>query len=457
MPFVSELLNFVSDVFVETGTFQGDTIYTVANNDICKPSKVISLELSDVFFNNCKKRFENNSSVILYKGNSKYDLYDIIKDIPTKITFWLDGHWSGTPDVGSDPITICPVLEELEQIKNHKLNTHTIMIDNVRLMINTDNRYDGFPVTKDQILTKLYEINPNYIIKYFDDYTAINDVLVAYVEEKQCVHKYLTKCSTNSQPPGFSDFLRGTIALYNFSKMYNYKLFIDCQHPLFNFLKPNKNIIYSNINSKVDELIPPLSYEDIYLKLNDNFNSGKPLTVITNSFYNLQGNILSNFGQISDDCADYIKDILSPSIEVENKLNFVFSSIYKINMNDSFKVIHLRFGDKYIHENIFDDVIYRQYYSKIYSIINQNKNEKYILISDSSEMAKKLKIDIPELFYWDNSKIHLGDLINIENSKILDTMVDFFIISRSKEIISNGSGFSHINSVIYNIKYRQEL
>jgi hypothetical protein len=50
-----------------------------------------------------------------------------IKDIDSKITFWLDSHWSGTPDVGCDLVTICPVLEELEQIKQHSIKTHTII------------------------------------------------------------------------------------------------------------------------------------------------------------------------------------------------------------------------------------------------------------------------------------------------------------------------------------------
>lgn len=57
MPFVNELLHFVSDVFVETGTFKGDTINMIANNDVCRPSKIISLELSETFFDICKKRF----------------------------------------------------------------------------------------------------------------------------------------------------------------------------------------------------------------------------------------------------------------------------------------------------------------------------------------------------------------------------------------------------------------
>lgn len=276
--------------------------------------------------------------------------------------------------------------------------------------------------------------------------------------EKQCIHKYLRECVTNPQPPGFADFLRGTIALYNFSKKYDYKLFLDSDHPLFKFLKENKNIVYNNPFSETEEFLPPLSYNDIFNKLNNIFNTGRSFSVMTNSFYNLQGERLENFGPISEDCSNYIRDILCPSIEVETKLNDIFSTVYKINMNDSFKVIHLRFGDDYINNNIYNDELYKLYYDRIYSFVNQNKNEKYVLISDSSKMANNLKKDIQELFYWDNSKIHLGDLKNIETSNILDTIVDFFIMSKSNEIISigSGSGFSCINSIIYNIKYTHQ-
>jgi len=110
-------------------------------------------------------------------------------------------------------------------------------------------------------------------------------------------------------------------------------------------------------------------------------------------------------------------------------------------------------GDEFIHNNIFKEEVYNNFYNKIQNIIKQNNNEKYILITDSSKIGIRLKTDIPELYYWDNTKIHLGDLKNIHSSFILDTIVDFFILSRSNEIISNGSGFSTINSVVFNIKY----
>jgi hypothetical protein len=438
MPFIPELLHFLTNTFVETGTFQGDTLNIIAQSNV---SKIISLELSDIFVNSCRKRFENNPNIFIYKGNSKYDLYDKIKDIDNKITFWLDSHWSGVPDIGCDSVTICPILEELDQIKQHS-NTHTIMINDIRLMNNSDNKYEGFPIKIDQILTKLYEINPNYQIKYFDDYCAKNDILVAYIQNV-CVHKYLTKCITNPQPPGFADFLRGTIALYIFAKKYDYTLSIDRSHPVFHYLKDNE---YTEYTEYTEELLPPLSYQNIYSILENKFKSKKSFSIMTNSFYNLQNGILSNYGEITPDCANYMKDLLSPTLEVENKLSYVFNEVYKIN--SSFNVIHLRFGDIFIENNIYNDQMYELYYNKINKLIN--KNEKYVLISDSAEIAKKLKTNIPELLYWDNTKIHLGSL---QSNDILDTIVDFFIISKSTQIFSNGSGFSNINSIIYNIKY----
>jgi hypothetical protein len=269
--------------------------------------------------------------------------------------------------------------------------------------------------------------------------------------EKYCIHRYLTKCYTNPQPPGFADFLRGTIALYNFSRQYGYKLLIDGEHPLFKFLNRNKNIIHPTGNSVTEEFLPPISYNDIYYKLEDIFKSGISVSVMTNSFYTIKDGNFINFGDISEDCATYMKDILSPTIEIQQKIEYVFTEIYKINMNDSFNVIHLRFGDRFIHSDTHDDNLYNKYYNKINNLLENRKDEKFVLMADSSVMAKKLKAGIPNLLYWDNSKIHMGDLKNIETSNIEDTLMDFFIMSRSKEIIAGDSGFARSNSIIYNI------
>lgn len=460
MPFIDELFEYLNDVFVETGTYQGDTLYRVANNNIKKSNVIISLELSEIFYNNCKKRFHESLNISIYNANSKYDLYNIINNIEGKITFWLDSHWSGVPDIGCDQETICPILYELEQIKKHNNNTHTIIIDDIRLM---DNLH--FPVTLEEIIKKLFEINNKYKLKFYDDYTSKNDILVAYIDEntlfdesyynnnKICIHKYMNICKTNPQPPGLGDFIRGTIALYNFSKLYNYTLYIDDQHIIFNYLKKSKNVISNSIVTDIVELLPPLSYEEIYLKLQHKFELDKSFSIITNSFYTKKNNILMNYGEITDDCKKYLKDIFSPSLEIENKIQYIFDNVYNIDLNSQFKVIHLRFGDKIMHNTLFNHELYSIFYDKIICLLNNSdKNIKYVLISDSSEISQKLKTNISDLFYWNNSKIHLGDLKN-NISGVIDTLVDFFIMSKSNEIISNSSGFSMCVSEIYNIKY----
>ena len=457
MPFIDELLEFKNEVFLGTGTHHGNTIFKIANSEKCEFSKIISLELSDVFFDMCKKRFENNDKIQLYKANSKCDLYDIIKDINTPITFWLDSHWSGCDNVGCDSEIICPIIYELEQIRHHSINTHTIMIDDIRLMNNSSDRYSGFPVTLMEILNKIFEINPNYIIKYFDDEITKNDVLVAYIEkneDKICFHKYLTHCVSNDLPPGLADFLRGTIALYYFSKRYNYKLLLDSNHMLFNYLKPNKNFTSNNPFDTTIEVIPPPSYESIYYQLINLFQSQKSFSVLTNSFYNdFNTGKLINFGKISDECRNYMLDILQPSDEIINKINNIFENVYGINQNDYFEIIHLRCGDNHFYNDCIPNN-YLSYYNKINNLVNDNPNKNFILICDSSEISNKLKQDIPRLLYWNNKKIHLGNILQFKTDDTIDTIVDFFIMTKSKKIYAySESGFSKIINVIYNIEY----
>jgi len=174
MPFITELAKFKNNIFIETGTYQGDTSQLVF--DLGFP-KVITMELSVVFYKRCISRFENNPNIKVIFGNSKYDLTNVIQNIDSPITFWLDSHWSGVIDIGYDPDTICPVLEELEQIKSHYIKNHTIMVDDIRLM---DGKH--FPVLRSEIEAKIMSINSNYTIEYFDDFTSSEDILVAYIK-----------------------------------------------------------------------------------------------------------------------------------------------------------------------------------------------------------------------------------------------------------------------------------
>ncbi len=433
MPFINELLKYSNDTFVETGTFRGETLDIVNKANIYK--RILSMELSNTYYENCSLKFINDKHISIHHGNSRYELNNLINPIDTEITFFLDAHWSGGNDnMGCDPEMKCPILYELDQIKQHPIKTHTIIVDDIRLMDG-----DHFLVTKNEIEKKIMEINPNYTLKYYNDTCSNNDVLVAYI--KKCVHHYLTTCKTNPQPPGIGDFLRGSVALYQLSTQYEYTLYFDKNHPLFTCLQPSPYIIYDP--SVSTELIPPISYDDIYHRLNQMFSTGNILSIHTNSFYH---------EIVTPECKDFFKRLLVPSLDIQQNISHVFSSIYNIP-NKDYVVIHLRFGDIYIHENTFNKDLCDTYVREIKKLMD---DKTYILISDSDMISTRIKSEIPSLCYWKNKKIHLGDLrktsLNTE-SDIKDTVTDLFILSKATKIISNGSGFSNMISVLFDIPY----
>jgi hypothetical protein len=281
--------------------------------------------------------------------------------------------------------------------------------------------------------------------------------------KKIIIHKYLPKCKTNELPPGFGDFLRGSVALYNYAKIYNFELCFDKEiHPIFKYFKNNTHfIIDDDKNSVVEELLPPLSYTEIDNKLIELFEKNESFSLITNSFYTKNNNVVENFGEISSDCKNFFKHILQPSFLLKNKLFIVFDRIYNIDVNSFYKVIHLRLGDMYIFNKINENnentnKLLNNLDDKISNLLKTSTpTTQYILICDSNFIGEKLK-EKHHLLYWSNNKTHLGGFEK-NNDSICDTLIDFFVFSNAKEIFSftvynNQSGFSKMVSLIFDIK-----
>jgi len=191
------------------------------------------------------------------------------------------------------------------------------------------------------------------------------------------------------------------------------------------------------------------------------FENRKNFSVITNAFYSKDndGSFL-NFGPIEYNCKIFFQNLLKPNFLLENKLFIVFDRYYNINPNADYKVIHLRLGDHYIYNpNHFDNSeILLLLKNKIYNllILEKNFHSKFILITDCDPIGNSLKKTYDALGYWSNNKTHLGDFKKT-NCDISDTLIDFFILSRAKEIISYSvypwvTGFSTINSIIFDVK-----
>lgn len=168
-----EFESFINPVFIETGSYVGDGIKAALR---CGFPKVISIELSAKYYEGCKERFKDNSNVHLYHGNSVDLLEGILSKIKTPCTFWLDAHYCGDT-TGNKGV---PLMEELEIIAQHPIKTHTILIDDMRLIKEKEAEWVDFPYGIRDIEQFINSINPKYKIYYVHG-TAPDDILIARV------------------------------------------------------------------------------------------------------------------------------------------------------------------------------------------------------------------------------------------------------------------------------------
>jgi hypothetical protein len=158
-------------VFVETGSYLGDGIQAALDAGF---ERVISIELSDKYFGLCQERFANDARVTLVKGDSALILAEVIADVSTPITFWLDGHYSAG-DTAHGAFRI-PLLQELQTIAEHPIKTHTLLIDDMRCW-KEFNPAHGFQ--ESDVLAALRGIQEDVALEWIDSPHAARDILIA--------------------------------------------------------------------------------------------------------------------------------------------------------------------------------------------------------------------------------------------------------------------------------------
>jgi len=170
---------FPNKYFIETGTFGGEGVIQALTSE--KFQKIYSIELSEDFYLSAVNRFKDNPRVTIVYGDSGKVLPRVLSKIDAPATFWLDGHYSHCDTARGEENT--PLLKELEAIKQHSINTHTILIDDIRCCNTEDFDY----LLLETLCEKLRDINPNYIIEKIDGTEFLQDILVAYlVGEESC-------------------------------------------------------------------------------------------------------------------------------------------------------------------------------------------------------------------------------------------------------------------------------
>jgi hypothetical protein len=220
--------NFPNHYFVETGTYVGGSVKLALHANF---QEIYSIEIDGVLAAHAQTMFKDFNHVHIVHGDSSQVLWDIIKDMNKPITFWLDGHnSSGIPLPQGRQNT--PLLHELEQIKRHPIRTHTILIDDVRLL----GTWEFDFITKEQLIQKVLEINPDYVITYIDGYRP-NDIMVAQIAPHRAKFAGTHHISASQHAITFQQGSRlgDEILSYSIAKWLSYKYNIPFYFTPFKF------------------------------------------------------------------------------------------------------------------------------------------------------------------------------------------------------------------------------
>ena len=127
---------FELNIFVETGTFLGDTIFYFKN----KFEELYSIELSEDLANRAKQRFINDKNITIIQGDSANVLSSLLQSLNERALFWLDGHYSSEFYYNGEYIITAksdkntPIEQELDILLSSEF-TDIILIDDARLFI----------------------------------------------------------------------------------------------------------------------------------------------------------------------------------------------------------------------------------------------------------------------------------------------------------------------------------
>lgn len=113
-------------VFVETGTFRGDTAAWAGGHF----RRVVTIELSPDYHAAAVARFRGRDGIQALHGDSATRIREVVATLDGPALFWLDAHWSGLDTAGRE--AECPLLAEVAAINASPVG-HVVMVDDARL------------------------------------------------------------------------------------------------------------------------------------------------------------------------------------------------------------------------------------------------------------------------------------------------------------------------------------
>lgn len=270
---------------------------------------------------------------------------------------------------------------------------------------------------------------------------------------KKIVNVYQLKYK-NGNAPGLGDFLRGCFCLMQICVILGLEFDVNFKnHPLTKYINANDD-------TQID-------YENIYFFQNNNFSTSTQDFI--DEFINYLNNIteethymMSNSFPIIENISSVGKNIIKSKL-VPNELmqHNILSRFEKHNISlKTYGVIHIRCGDEYLIDK--KTQIHTSFIDIISNTLKLNLNpyKKYFICSDNNNIKLLIKSKFPNCIYQLNELNHMGEASVKTDNGIMFTLLDFYTIGYSNEIISfskyqHGTGFSQWCSTIFNVPIKK--
>lgn len=281
---------------------------------------------------------------------------------------------------------------------------------------------------------------------------------------------YQSKYKYGMTSTGLGDFIRGSYFLIDFCIKYKFIPKIIFNNCISKFLKvktsgleriqdilaqilsfPNGNFMYFNIANDGTIFEPIKDNKRIMSDFVDY------LTLVPVYNHTVFAYCISlPMNNISDIAKKYMRTILEPVLEVKLEVNNILEELELVRKE--FSVIHIRSGDKYLKQSTCK--FNPDYINKLLFAINEriDVNKKYLLISDNNQIKNIILTRFPDMKAVVKEITHFGEGQVLEEEKVKNTLIDFYLLSLTREIFSfssykHGSGFSYWCAKTYDIPY----
>lgn len=219
---------------------------------------------------------------------------------------------------------------------------------------------------------------------------------------------------------GLGDWIRGILTLFDICKKHKVRLKATFQeHPIRDYLE------YEICEEPI---------EMVFLGERDGgitFNNLLACNYVKDDVINMCVNF-TPINNISDEAKAFVKSLFKPKLFLELKIQEILS---RFNLEQGkYNVIHIRTGDK-IYEGKPQTDIYETIKDSIKRMNTTHNflNTPTIVLSDDKDAAKYIANAFGFVSRSTDS-CHLG-LVTFGDYRIMDTLIDFFLISRSAKII----------------------